>query len=101
MKLKNNYFQLPIKTFPFPILIAISSFQILLSAPQPLKFDKRSLPRLKSFFETLGEVKSVSSGQREKNADAVLALLGQIEGPPTDLETKLLNLLEREYNRGE
>ncbi len=66
-----------------------------------LREDKRSLPRLKSFFETLGEVKSVWSGHREKTADAVLALLGQIEGPPTDLEMKLLNLLEREYKKDE
>ncbi len=66
-----------------------------------LKFDKRSLPRLKSFFETLGELKSVSEGHREKTADEVLALLGQIEGPPTDLETKLLKLLEREYKKDE
>ncbi|MDJ0574854.1 MAG: hypothetical protein QNJ65_06760 [Xenococcaceae cyanobacterium MO_234.B1] len=66
-----------------------------------LKFDKRSLPRLKSFFETLCEVKSVSEGHREKTADAVLTLLGQIEGLPTDLETKVLNLLEREYKRAE
>ena len=64
-----------------------------------LKFDKRSLPRLKSFFETLGEVKLVSERHREKIADAVLALLAQIEGPPTDLETKLLKLLEQEYKK--
>ncbi len=66
-----------------------------------LKFDKRSLPRLKSFFETLGKVKSLWSGHREKTADAVLTLLGQVEGPPSELETKLLNLLEREYKKDE
>ncbi len=52
-----------------------------------LKFDKRFLPRLKSFFEMLGKVKKVSSGHREKTADAVLTILGHVEGPPSELET--------------
>ncbi len=72
---------------------------VALSEVKAIKFDKRSLPRLKSFFETLGEVKLVSEGHREKTADAVLVLLSQIERLPTDLETKLLKLLEREYKK--
>ncbi len=40
-ELKNIYFQLPIKTLPFSINLAISSFQLLLSVSQGSDYQKR------------------------------------------------------------